>query len=134
MIIAIDSLCSKNVDRINKSIQISDTGIVPGAGVGNARDELSEKSLGIPVIALGVPTVVEMASITNDCLDLFIEDLQKKAESNDVLNKLKDEDNYQRIKDALIPNDYNFIVTPKEIDDLIDSMKDVIARGINEAL
>lgn len=134
MIIAIDSLCSKNVDRINKSIQISDTGIVPGAGVGNARDELSEKSLGIPVIALGVPTVVEMASITNDCLDLFIEDLQKKAESNDVLNKLKDEDNYQKIKDALIPNDYNFIVTPKEIDDLIDSMKDVIARGINEAL
>ena len=128
MILAIDSLCSKNVSRINKSIQISDTGIVPGGGVGNARDELSEKTLGIPVIALGVPTVVEMASITNDCLDLFIEDLQKKAESNDVLNKLKDEDNYQRIKEALIPNDYNFIVTPKEIDELIDSMKDIIDR------
>ena len=134
MILAIDSLCSKNVSQINKSIQISDTGIVPGGGVGNARDELSEKTLGIPVIALGVPTVVEMASITNDCLDLFIEDLQKKAESNDVLNKLKDEDNYQRIKEALIPNDYNFIVTPKEIDELIDSMKDIISRGINEAL
>ena len=134
MILAIDSLCSKNVSRINKSIQISDTGIVPGGGVGNARDELSEKTLGIPVVALGVPTVVEMASITNDCLDLFIEDLQKKAESNDVLNKLKDEDNYQRIKEALIPNDYNFIVTPKEIDELIDAMKDMIARGINEAL
>ncbi len=134
MIIAIDSLCSKSVSRINKSIQISDTGIVPGGGVGNARDELSEKTLGIPVVALGVPTVVEMASITNDCLDLFIEDLQKKAESNDVLNKLKDEDNYERIKNALIPNDYNFIVTPKEIDELIDSMKDIISRGINEAL
>lgn len=52
MILAIDSLCSKNVSRINKSIQISDTGIVPGGGVGNARDELSEKSLGIPVIAI----------------------------------------------------------------------------------
>ncbi len=134
MIIAIDSLCSKSVSRINKSIQISDTGIVPGGGVGNARDELSEKTLGIPVVALGVPTVVEMASITNDCLDLFIEDLQKKAESNDVLNKLKDEDNYERIKTALIPNEYNFIVTPKEIDELIDSMKDIISRGINEAL
>lgn len=134
MIIAIDSLCSKNISRINKSIQISDTGIVPGGGVGNARDELSEASLGIPVIALGVPTVVEMASITNDCLDLFIEDLQKKAESNEVLNKLKDEDNYEKIKEALIPNDYNFIVTPKEIDELIDSMKDIISRGINEAL
>ncbi len=134
MILAIDSLCSKNVSRINKSIQISDTGIVPGGGVGNSRDELSEKTLGIPVIALGVPTVVEMASITNDCLDLFIEDLQKKAESNDVLNKLKDEDNYQKIKEALIPKDYNFIVTPKEIDELIDSMKDILSRGINEAL
>lgn len=134
MIIAIDSLCSKNVSRINKSIQISDTGIVPGGGVGNTREELSEKSLGIPVIAIGVPTVVEMASITNDCLDLFIEDLQKKAESNEVLNKLKDEDNYEKIKQALIPNDYNFIVTPKEIDDLIESMKDIISRGINQAL
>lgn len=134
MILAIDSLCSKNVDRINKSIQISDTGIVPGGGVGNARDELSEKTLGIPVIALGVPTVVEMASITNDCLDLFIEDLQEKAQSNEELNKLKDEDNYQRIKEALIPKDYNFIVTPKEIDELIDSMKDILSRGINEAL
>ena len=134
MILAIDSLCSKSVSRINKSIQISDTGIVPGGGVGNSRDELSEKTLGIPVIAVGVPTVVEMASITNDCLDLFIEDLQKKAESNDALNKLKDEDNYQKIKDALIPNDYNFIVTPKEIDELIDSMKDILSRGINEAL
>lgn len=82
----------------------------------------------------GVPTVVEMASITNDCLDMFIEDLQKKAASNDVLNKLKDEDNYEKIKEALIPNDYNFIVTPKEIDELIDSMKDIISRGINEAL
>lgn len=134
MIIAIDSLCSKSVSRINKSIQISDTGIVPGGGVGNSRDELSERSLGIPVIAIGVPTVVEMASITNDCLDLFIEDLQKKAESNDVLNKLKDEDNYEKIRQALVPNDYNFIVTPKEIDELIDSMKDIISRGINEAL
>lgn len=134
MILAIDSLCSKNVSRINKSIQISDTGIVPGGGVGNARDELSEKTLGIPVIALGVPTVVEMASITNDCLDLFIEDLQKKAESNEALNKLKDEDNYEKIKEALIPNDYNFIVTPKEIDELIDCMKDILSRGINEAL
>lgn len=134
MIIAIDSLCSKNISRINKSIQISDTGIVPGGGVGNARDELSEKTIGIPVIAIGVPTVVEMASITNDCLDLFIEDLQQKAESNEVLNKLKDEDNYERIKQALLPNDYNFIVTPKEIDDLIEAMKDIISQGINIAL
>lgn len=134
MIIAIDSLCSKNISRVNKSIQISDTGIVPGGGVGNTREELSEKTLGIPVIAVGVPTLVEMASITNECLDLFIEHLQENAQSNEELNKLKDEDNYEKIKEALIPKDYNFIVTPKEIDELVECMKDIISRSINEGL
>lgn len=60
LIIAIDSLCSKNIDRISSTIQISDTGIVPGAGVGNTRAELSQKTLGIPVVAIGVPTVVDL--------------------------------------------------------------------------
>ena len=72
--------------------------------------------------------------LVNDCLDLFIEKLQNEAKSNDYLNKLKEQDNYETIKEALIPNDYNMIVTPKEIDDLIENMKDVIARGINFAV
>ena len=72
--------------------------------------------------------------LVNDCLDLFIEKLQNEAKSNDYLNKLKEQDNYETIKEALIPNDYNMIVTPKEIDDLIENMKDVIARGINYAV
>ena len=69
--------------------------------------------------------------LLSDCLDLFIEKLQNETKSNDHLNKLKEQDNYETIKEALIPNDYNMIVTPKEIDDLIENMKDVIARGIN---
>lgn len=81
-----------------------------------------------------IPTVVESAVLVNDCLDLFIEKLQQEAQSNEYLNKLKDEDNYETIKEALVPNDYNMIVTPKEIDDLIDNMKNVVARGINFAL
>lgn len=107
---------------------------MPGAGVGNTRAELSEKTLGIPVIALGVPTVVEAATITSDGLDLFIEKLQEESKSNEYLNKLKEEDNYEEIKEALVPNDYNLIVTPKEIDDLIENMKDIVASGINMSL
>ena len=82
----------------------------------------------------GIPTVVETAVLVNDCLDLLIEKLQNEAKSNDTLNKLKEEDNYEEIKEALIPNDYNLIVTPKEIDDLIENMKDIVASGINMSL
>ena len=77
---------------------------------------------------------MESAVLVNDCLDLFIGKLQQEAKSNDYLNKLKEKDNYEEIKEALIPNDYNMIVTPKEIDDLIENMKDVVARGINFAV
>ena len=134
LVIVIDSLASKSIERISSTIQIADTGIVPGAGVGNARNELSANTLGIPVIAIGVPMVVETATLVNDALYLFIEKLQEQAKSNDELNNLKEQDNYDAIKEALNPQGYNMIVTPKEIDDLIENMKDVVARGINYAL
>ena len=134
LLIVIDALASRNINRISKTIQLSDTGIVPGAGVGNKRNEISVNTLNIPVIAIGVPTVVDLATITDDCLDIFIGKLQEKGESNDKLNQLKVEDNYEEIKEALIPDDYNMIVTPKEIDDLIVNMGSVIARGINMSL
>ena len=134
LVIVIDSLASRSMERISSTIQLADTGIVPGAGVDNARKELTKNTLGIPVIAIGIPTVVETAVVVNDCLDVFIEKLQEKAESNAYLNKLKEEDNYLEIKEALIPKDYNFVVTPKEIDKLVENMKDVVARGINLSL
>ena len=134
LIIVIDALASRSIERISSTIQISDTGIVPGAGVGNTRQEISEKTLGIPVIALGIPTVVESAVLVNDCLDLLIEKMQNEAKSNVYLNQLKEHDNYETIKDTLNPQNYNMIVTPKEIDDLIENMKDVVARGINKSL
>ena len=132
LIIVIDSLASKSIERISSTVQLSDTGIVPGAGVGNARNEISQVTLGIPVIAIGVPMVVEAATIAADSIDVFIEKLQNEGESNDYLNKLKDK--YGIIKEALIPKEFNLIVTPKEIDELIENMKDVVARGINFAL
>ena len=134
LLIVIDALASRSIDRISSTIQIADTGIIPGAGVGNTRKEISKETLGIPVIALGIPTVVESAVLVNDCLDLLIEKLQNEAKSNVFLNELKEQDNYESIKDALNPQDYNMIVTPKEIDKLIENMKDVVARGINMSL
>ena len=134
LIIVIDSLASKSIERISSTVQLSDTGIVPGAGVGNARNEISQNTLGIPVIAIGIPTVVETAVVVNDALDIFIEKLQEEAKSNDYLNKLKEEDKYEQIKEALLPKEFNFIVTPKEIDELIINMSSVVAKGINMAL
>lgn len=134
LLIIIDALASKSIERISSTIQLADTGIIPGAGVGNTRKEISKETLGIPVIAIGIPTVVEAATIAADSIDLFIEKLQNEAKSNDYLNQLKEEDKYSQIKEALMPGDYNFIVTPKEIDELIENMKDVVARGINMSL
>ncbi len=134
LLIVIDALASRSIERISSTIQLSDTGIVPGGGVGNARKELTEETLGIPVIAIGIPTVVETAVVVNDALDLFIEKLQQEAKSNDYLNKLKEEDNYEEIKEALLPKDFNFIVTPKEIDNLILNMSEIVASGINLSL
>ena len=71
-VIAIDALAARSIERVNSTIQISDTGIHPGSGVGNKRKELSKETLGIPVIAIGVPTVVDAVSITSDTIDFIL--------------------------------------------------------------
>ena len=114
LVIAIDSLCSKNLERINKSIQISDTGIVPGGGVGNKQEELSEETLGIPVVAIGIPTVLDAATIVIDTLNAC----NIKVNENEIVEKMK-------------LNNFNFIVTPKEIDSLIENMSNIVSEGIN---
>ena len=134
LLIVIDALASRSIERISSSIQLADTGIVPGAGVDNTRKEISKSTLGIPVIAIGIPTVVDAATIAADSLTLLIKQVQDNGESNEFLNKLQEEDKYNLIKEVLSPEEYNFIVTPKEIDGLIEKMKDVIARGINYAV
>lgn len=117
LVIAIDSLCSKNIDRINKSIQICDTGIVPGGGVGNRREELSEKTLNVPVIAVGVPTVLDAATIVIEALNVC----DVNFSEDDIITKMK-------------LNNFNFIVTPKEIDELIENMSSIVSEGINSAI
>ena len=128
LIIAIDSLASKSTERISSSVQISDTGIVPGSGVENKRKELSKETLGIPVIAIGIPTVLDLATIITEGLDIFIERLQEKAMSNEYLNDLRLKDNYNEVREALNIGDFNMIVTPKEIDELIENMTEIVAK------
>ena len=90
--------------------------------------------MGVPVIAIGVPTVVEAAVIANDTLELFVEKLQTEARSNEKLNQLIEQDNYEEIKSALMPEDINLVVTPKDIDELIENIKEIIVKGINFAM
>lgn len=139
LVIVIDSLASRSIGRISSTIQLADTGIVPGAGVANARKEISMETLGIPVIAIGVPMVVEAATIAADSLGLLVGKMKEEAkvgvpeELKTILDGLE-ENKYELIKEVLVPSDYNFIVTPKEIDDLIENMKEVVAQGINKSL
>ena len=134
LVIVIDALASRSIERISSTIQISDTGIVPGAGVGNTRKEISQETLGVPVIAIGIPTVLELATLVSEGIDIFIERLQEKAESNEYLNRLQQNDKYEEVKEALNIGEYNMIVTPKEIDGLIENMKEIVAQGINLAM
>jgi len=138
IIIAIDALASRRMDRINTTIQVADTGITPGSGVGNKRMELSQKTLGCPVIAIGVPTVVDAATMANDAIDLVIDSMIKQAnQGSDFYNMLANldrEDKYRLIREVMNPYIGNLVVTPKEIDELIDRTSKVVANGLNIAL
>lgn len=141
VIIAIDSLASMSVSRVGKTIQLSDTGITPGQGVGNTREGLNEKTLGRKVIAIGVPTVTDMATITNDAIDKMLSCIDDEIKnytnditktSNKTLELLYSENRYNKIANILQTE--NYIVTPKEIDAIIDKISEIIASGINEAV
>src|SRR5690625_6433576 len=83
-VIVIDALASRSIERINETIQITDTGIHPGSGVGNKRKELSRETLGIPVIAVGVPTVVDAVTIASDTLDYLLKHMGRELKEKDT--------------------------------------------------
>ncbi|HBA03377.1 MAG TPA: GPR endopeptidase, partial [Clostridium sp.] len=138
VIICIDALASRKTQRVNRTIQLGNTGISPGAGVGNRRLELSEKTLGVPVIAIGVPTVVDAGTIANDTIDLVLESLIKSSTKGGAFySMLKEVDRDERqtlIREVLDPELGGMVVTPKDIDKVIDSVSKIIANGINIAL
>ena len=163
-VIAIDALASRNIERLNKTIQITDTGIHPGSGIGNNRLEISNKTMHIPIIAIGVPTVVLSSTIVADTIDYLYKHISYIKE-NEALNKLtyqnrnyKDKlknqsltnnekqnllglfgtlseiEQYNLINEVLDKTELNLIVTPTEIDFIIDKLSKLIAESINNVL
>jgi spore protease len=137
-VIAIDALASRKMERVNSTIQISTAGIAPGAGIGNKRKSLNEEYLGVPVIAIGVPTVVDAATLTSDIIDIAIDSLMEQSGAGgafyNMLKELKEEEKYHLIKDALDPYDKNVVVTPKDIDETIENLSVIISEGLNRSL
>lgn len=137
IIIAVDALAARNVNRLNTTIQISDTGICPGSGVGNHRKEISNRTLGMPVISIGVPTVVDAATIVNDAMDKLIEALSASAafESLKVsMERMDMYEKYQLIKEILEPAGGDMYVTPKDIDENVKNLSLILSDAINMAL
>lgn len=138
LVIAIDALASRKMERISTTIQLADTGINPGSGVGNNRKELSHDSMGVPVLAIGVPTVVDAATMASDTIDMVVDSLiSESQQGGEFYNMLKDMDKtekYKLINEVITPFVGNLMVTPKEIDRLIDDIAIVIANGLNIAL
>lgn len=139
LVICIDALAARRVERVNTTIQVGDTGISPGAGVGNNRKQINEENLGVKVIAIGVPTVVDAVTIANDTIDLVVDSLIRNSSSGTEFYKmLKSIDKNEKenlIKEVTTTrNSTDMIVTPKDIDLIISSLSKIIANGINMAL
>lgn len=133
-IICVDALAARSLDRIATAIQIADSGISPGSGVGNTRTGLSRESLGIPVYALGVPTVVHAVTIAYDTLDLLAQQLRNQHLAYGFLAEMDPNLKRSLVRQVLNPSVGDLVVTPKEIDVLITDISRVVAGGINRAL
>ena len=163
-LVVIDSLASKSIERLNKTIQITDTGIHPGSGIGNKRKEISFETLGIPVIAIGVPTVVDATVIVSDTINFIYKNyafnkeymnkpkskltfnnvnyLKKEVKENKkdkeqllgLVGTLNEEELQKLLYEVLNPIGYNLMVTPKEIDFIIDKLSNTISMSINNSM
>lgn len=163
-VIVIDALASQSIERVNRTIQMTDTGIHPGSGIGNKRKEISLETLGKQVIAIGVPTVVDAVTIVSDTINYMykhfsytkdninkpsnrlvtgnVNYLKKKVKIDESLKQelfgmvgsLNEDEVKQLIFEVLTPIGYNLMVTPKEVDFEIEKLSDIIGNGINRAL
>lgn len=134
IVIAIDALAAKNVSRIGTTIQIANTGVNPGSGVGNQRMGINMQSLGVPVVAIGVPTVVHGAVIAQDTIEQFMEQLKNNPALNKLYGMMNPNLAGEVVQKVLEPFGGRLMVTPKEIDDLIQRASKIVAGGITQAL
>ncbi|WP_339064165.1 GPR endopeptidase [Tepidibacillus marianensis] len=152
LVIAIDALASRSLNRVNSTIQIADTGINPGSGIGNKRKSLDRETLGVPVIAIGIPTVVDAVSITSDTIDYLMQHLGKQLDIRNpfgrrpsknpdnhakflgIVGTLSEQEKRQLIFEVLAPIGFNLMVTPKEVDTFVEDMAGILSNGLNMAL
>lgn len=136
IVIAVDALAARSTKRLNRTIQVTDTGINPGSGVGNHRHGLNEKTLGVPVISIGIPTVVDAATIVNDTMYNLVTALTESEAFSQVgssLEELNDAEKYELIRELLSPNLNTMFVTPKDIDESVKRLSFTISEGLNIA-
>ena len=135
-IIAIDALAARSAKRLSRTIQITDTGISPGSGVGNHRHALNEESMGIPVIAIGIPTVVDAVTIVSDTMNSLVSAMEQTRRLEDLgksISRLEEAEKYELIRELLAPNLNAMFVTPKDIDESVKRLSFTISEGINMA-
>ena len=134
LLIAVDALAARSIRRLVTTIQLTDTGIHPGAGIGNKRYELSERNLRIPVIAVGMPTVIDAATIVADTMESLIgvlhqNEMLKKAVK--VTEQFNHEENYLLMRELMEPQMSNLFVTPKDIDEAVGRISYTISEAFN---
>lgn len=138
VVIAVDALASRRSDRIGTTIQIADTGINPGSGIGNKRMGLNEETLGVKTIAIGIPTVVYAHTIGRDSLQILIQEFSNQAtpgsEFYKMLEQMQEEQLDDMLNEVLTQGLGELVVTPKEVDMLIDNISGIISDGLNLAL
>lgn len=120
VVIAVDALAARSVRRLNRTVQITDTGIHPGSGVGNHRNGLTEENLQVKVIGIGVPTVVDAATIVHDSMA-------------HLLDTLEEQEQKEFLEEMISPNLYSMFVTPKDVDETVKYLSFTISEGLNLA-
>ena len=133
-LITVDALAARSSKRLNRTIQISDAGIHPGAGVGNHRSVITKETMGIPVIAIGVPTVVDAATIVNDTMENFIAALETSENLKGVgvvLQGYNSAEKYELVKELIAPHLNGMFVTPKDIDETIRRISYTVSEALN---
>lgn len=134
VVMIIDALAARSTRRLNRTIQLTNTGIWPGAGVGNHRNELTERTLGIPVIAIGIPTVIDAATIVSDTMSHLLEVLENERgfhEAYEATKSFDHQEKYMLMRELMEPMMADMFVTPKDIDETIARISFTISEAIN---
>ena len=136
LLIVIDALAARNSRRLNRTIQIADTGINPGSGVGNYRNAITKETIGVPVIAIGVPTVVDAVTIVSDTMENLLSALETSESLKGVglvLGGYSEAEKYELIRELIAPNLNSMFMTPKDIDETVKRLSYTISEGLNLA-